>query len=96
MDIFVFISGFLQNFLGIGQLEGDEVLLEGLLGGRVGVWEGFVCSKNGGIDISVSCGPVSALPQQKPVHATGPGLSYHTICDHICNLYDIIQRCYAN
>jgi hypothetical protein len=69
------------------QLVAGEVLLKDLLGGRVGVWEGFVCGENGGIDISLTR---PALPQQKPVHVHAT-LSYHTIRDHICNLYDIIQ-----
>jgi hypothetical protein len=54
MDIFVLISGCLQIFLDMGQLEAGKVLVKGLLGGRVGVWEGFVCGENGGIDITVT------------------------------------------
>jgi len=75
MGIFVLILGCLQNFLDIVQLESGEVLLKGLLGGRVGVWEGFVCcGENGGIDISHA----AVLLLRKPVHATPlAGLSYH-------------------
>jgi hypothetical protein len=53
-DILLLISGFLQNFLGIGQLEAGEVL-KGLLEGRVGVWEGcgYDCGEKG-IDITVT------------------------------------------
>jgi hypothetical protein len=68
MDILVLISGFLQNFLGIGQLEEGEVL-KGLLEGRVGGWEGFDCGEKG-IDITVTRSASHS-------RATGPGLSYH-------------------
>jgi hypothetical protein len=89
MDMFLLILGCLQNFLGIDQLEADEVPLKDLLGGRVGVWEGIVGGENGGIDITLTR---PALPQQKPVHAT---LSYQTIWD-ICNLSTILYSATLN
>jgi hypothetical protein len=61
MDIFVLISGCLQIFLDMGQLEAGKVLVKGLLGGRVDVWEGFVCGEKGGIDITVTRFCASAL-----------------------------------
>jgi len=61
IDIFVLISGCLQNFLDMGQLEAGEVLLKDLFGGRVGVREGFVCGEKGGIDITVTRSCASAL-----------------------------------
>lgn len=81
MDILVLISGFLQNFLGIGQLEEGEVL-RGLLEGRVGVWEGFDCGEKG-IDITVTRSASAFAP---PVQA------YLITSTCICNDYEVLYR----
>lgn len=74
MDIFLLISDCLQNFLGSAEWGAGKVLLRGLLRGRVGVWDVFVCCEKDGIDINFTRSRVCALR----THPTPLGLSYLT------------------